>query len=490
MVTNGGTSMHTQHTYTKVTEQRGVKRLWLQGLRLEACGFEKGARYRVDLDADSGDLYLVLDPFGPRAVSGKQRGERCEPIVDLCNADVVRLVGEATRVRVDFSSGRLRFSVSHLDKKLSEREARFRREVAEGRLSEGTLCAGIGMATAALHEGLAASGVQSSVSWIVDRERRYLQVGLDNNPAVTERTTLFEATLEELEPQLLSPVSIMQASLPCTGHSPAGKAKNSISNAEEHRTDATAVFGFMRVVEATMPSVIVSENVIPARNSATYALIRAMLEALDYRLHEIELGPEQSGAVESRKRWWLVAISKGLPQIDLSTIPVFERRYPNLAALLEPVREDDARWSENQYLKDKQLRDRDAGKGFAQRQLVTAKSERIGTAGRGYSKRRSTEPMLVRADGKERLLTPMELARAHGAPECLIENTSDQVAYEGLGQGIDYLQAVGIGRVIARDCIARANETGHDGPDAVSAVASAPIRSAPSAEHPQFGLFG
>lgn len=447
--------MALQHTYTKVTEQRGVKRLWLQGLRLEACGFGKGARYRADLDADTGRLHLVLDPFGPRVVSGKQRGDRWEPIVDLCNADVVRLVGDATRVRVDFEHGRLCFSVSHLDRKLAEREARFRREISTGRLTEGTLCAGIGMATAALHEGLSASGIRSSVSWIVDRERRYLQVAADNNAAVTEETVLFEATLEELEPQLLSPVSILQASLPCTGHSPAGKAKNKIEKAEDHRTDATAVFGFMRVVEATMPSVIVSENVIPARHSATYALIRAMLETLDYRLHEIELGPEQSGAVEARKRWWLVAVSKGLPQIDLSTIPVFATRYGNLGELLEPVGEADPRWSDNQYLKDKQLRDAAAGKGFAQRQLVTGASERIGTAGRGYSKRRSTEPMLVREDGKERLLTPIELARAHGAPESLIAGTTDQVAYEGLGQGIDWMQAVGIGQVVARDCIGR-----------------------------------
>lgn len=473
-----------QHTYTKVTEQRGVKRLWLQGLRLAACGFEKGARYRVDLNADTGQLHLVLDPFGPRVVSGKQRGERWEPIVDLCNAEVVRLVGEATRVRVDFQPGQLCFSVSHLDRKLAEREARFRQEIEAGALTEGTLCAGIGMATAALHEGLAASGVRSSVSWIVDRERRYLQVAMENNPAVTDQTTLFEATLEELEPSLLSPVSIMQASLPCTGHSPAGKAKNKLANAEDHRTDATAVFGFMRVVEATMPSVIVSENVIPARNSATYALIRGMLEALDYRLHEVELGPEQSGALESRARWWMVAVSKGLPQIDLSTIPVFARRYRNLGAVLEPIADDDPRWSDNQYLKDKQDRDAAAGKGFAQRQLVTADSTRIGTAGRGYQKRRSTEPMLTRDDGKERLLTPVELARAHGAPESLIANTTDQVAYEGLGQGIDHFQAVGIGQVIARDCIGRVQEADEES----TATSDASVPHVASGE--QIGLFG
>jgi len=43
------------------------------------------------------------------------------------------------------------------------------------------------------------------------------------------------------------------------------------------------------------------------------------------------------------------------------------------------------------------------------------------------------------------------LCRAHGAPEGLIDETVEGVAYEILGQGIDWNQAVGLGQVIARD---------------------------------------
>jgi DNA (cytosine-5)-methyltransferase 1 len=444
--------MTRQTTYTKVADHNGVKRLWLQGLRLAACGFTRGARYRVDFDVDRGTLHLVLDPHGPRLVSGKQRADgREDPIVDLCNASIVRFAGTAMRVRADFEDGRITFSVSHVERKIAAREARFREETAAGSVTEGTLCAGIGMATQALHEGLGRSGLHGTVRWIVDRERRYLQVAADNVSVVRADTRLFEATLEELEPALLDPVSVLQVSLPCTGHSPAGKAKNGIEHAEEHRTDATAVFGFARIVEAVQPAVIVSENVIPARSSATYALIRAFLETWGYLIHEVELGPEQSGAFETRRRYWFVAVSRGLAHLDLSTLPSFPRRYARLGELLDPVPADSPLWSANTYLHAKQARDAAAGKGFAQRQLVGPDAPAIGTTGRAYQKRRSTEPFLTRADGRERLLTPRELARAHGAPESLIEGVVDAVAYEGLGQGIDWNQAVGIGAAIARD---------------------------------------
>jgi DNA (cytosine-5)-methyltransferase 1 len=478
--------MYRQHTYTRVSEQRGTKRLWLQGLRLAACGFERGARYRVDFDLDRGRLDLVLDPAGNRVVSGRRTArDGHEPIVDLCNADVVRLVGTAVHVRADFAHGRITFSVSHVERAIRAREQRLRRELADGCVSEGTLCAGIGMATAALHEGLARGGVRGQVRWIVDRERRYLQAADDNNAVVEASTTLFEASLEELEPELLDPVSILQVSLPCTGHSPAGKAKNRIEHAEAHATDATAMLGFMRVVEAIQPSVIVSENVIPARSSATFLLIRARLQQLGYVIHEIELGPEQSGAFECRRRWWFVAVSRGLDRLDLRTIRAFPRRYASLGALLDPVDDASPAWSDNGYLKDKQRRDAAAGKGFAARQLVTAEAPSIGTAGRAYQKRRSTEPFLTRADGRERLLTPAELARAHGAPESLIAGIVDAVAYEGLGQGIDWYQAVGIGEVIARS-LTRAGDTS-DGREGTCETVRA---RAADHDREQLGLFG
>lgn len=437
-----------QHSYVAVTEQRKQKRIWLQGLMLQSAGFDKGVRYRVDYDMNSKQINLVIDKKGNRTVSGRKKGDSYDPIVDICNADITKLTQGITRVRVDVEKNCIVVSMHHFDSKQAEREHRLKEHINQGYITEGSLCAGIGMATGAIHEGFEEKGLHSRVEWIVDRDRRYLQVAHDNNRALSSETVLIEASIEELEPELLKPVDLAQFSLPCSPHSVAGKAKNKLSNAEQHE-DATAVFGLINIILKINPALIVSENVVVSRDSATYLLIKAMLVQMGYQIHEMELDNQQSGSFEKRKRYWFIAMSSTLDQVDVAKIPSFQKRYQTLSEVLEPVDDDDPMWSDNQYLKDKAVRDAEDGKGFAKRQLVTSEATSIGCIGRHYAKRRSTEPFVTRADGKERLLTPTEHAHVKSAPECLIRDIAPTIAHQGLGQGIDWNQAKGIAYLIA-----------------------------------------
>lgn len=438
-----------QHSYVSVTKQRNERRIWLQGLRLTQAGFDKGERYRVDYDMDTHTIQLVKDPHGNRLVSGRKKMDGYDPIIDLCNAEITQITQGVTRVRVDLTHGQITITTHHFESKKAEREDRLKTHLQQGFITKGDLCVGIGMAAGALKQGFDEQGLKTRLEWVVDRERRYLQVACDNNLAISQDTVLFEATLEELEPSLLRPVDLVQVSLPCTGHSIAGKSKNKIKMAEQHSTDATAIFGLMRTIECCNPSIIVSENVREAQNSATYILLKGMLEQMGYKIHEIVLDNKKSGSFECRVRYWFVAVSDTITQIDLNNIPAFTRRYQQLSDLLESISDDDPMWSDNTYLKDKQERDKAAGKGFANRQLVTGKDTVIGAVGKGYAKRRSTEPFIIRGDGKERLLTPVEHARVKSAPEKLVENIPMTLAHEGLGQGIDWNQGRGIAQLLA-----------------------------------------
>lgn len=442
-----------QHSYLKVSDYRKKKRLWIQGLRLAQAGFERGAKYRIDYNMDSGQIEIVLDPNGNRVVSGIQKGERVDSIIDICNSELVQVTGTAERVRVDFAHGRLTVSVHHLITKQEQREKLFREHVAAGKLTEGSVCAGIGVAAAGLKQGFADAGIDTSVSWVVDRERKYLEVAARNNPAIAG-AKLFEASLEELEPHLLGYVDVCQVSLPCTGHSQSGKSKNGIEIAEQH-VDASAVLGFMNILNHVNPAVIVSENVTEARDSATYLLLKSMLALYGYIVHELDMDHEQAGSLEKRARWWFVAVSAGLPELDLSTVTVFARQYATLGDALEDVAADDPAWSDNQYLKDKQVRDAAAGKGFANRCLVTPESTHVNTLGRGYQKRRSTEAQLTRPeiDAKERLLTPVEHARVKGIPESFIAGFSASTAHEGLGQSVLFNHPRGLAGAIVASVI-------------------------------------
>lgn len=51
------------------------------------------------------------------------------------------------------------------------------------------------------------------------------------------------------------------------------------------------------------PSVVVSENVVQARDSASYMLVRAYLKEQGYVITEDVLDARQAGTIEDRDRW-------------------------------------------------------------------------------------------------------------------------------------------------------------------------------------------
>ena len=453
-----------QVSYVSLKEHKQVKRLWLEGLRLEQAGFSKGIQYQVAYDLDNQTIKLIPLPVSQYIESAAERRRRkilvvagrkrrgkdsITPIIDICNAELINVFGEAMRVRAIFKKGEIEISLHHEERKRIQRETRIRENVKNGTLTEGTACAGIGVATHAIHAGLTQSGIQSTVEWIVDRDSRYIQVAQDHNDAITDDTSLIVASLEELDPDLLDYVDIAQFSLPCTGHSKSGKVKNKIENAEEH-DDATSVVGFFNILHSVNPAIVISENVVEAQNSATYMLIRAELNRLGYNIYEKIMDHTDAGTFEHRKRYWFVAVSKGLPTVDLENLISFKPKYQTLSDFMEDIPDDHPMWSQNQYLKDKALRDQKAGKGFANRQLLTPDSTHCGTIGRHYNKRRSTEPFIVDKQSRERTFTPCEHSMAKGIPLSLIGNELPTIAHEGLGQSILYNHGVSLGLLVGQ----------------------------------------
>lgn len=452
--TEAGFPPHAQVTYTRMGQNRGAPRLWLEGGRLERCGFGVGAKFLVELDLTHRQVRLKLDPNGDRTVSGRKRNlaggqVRTTPIVDIAGSRLAEaLGGDGARLRAVLASGEIVFDLHPVEKAIDAREKRTREHLEVGFLTESALCAGAGVATLALQEGVENAGVQTRVDWIVDRDGRYLDLAAMNNPAIAPETRLYEASLEEVETAALTGTDLMQVSLPCTGHSLAGKAKRGLNQPEDHPTDALAVVGLIRILEAVNPSVVVSENVTQARESASYALIRAYLHEQGYVIFEDIMDSRQAGTIEDRERWWMVAISRGLADgFTMDNIPVQPRTFATLGEAMDAIDRDDSRWKAFEYLEAKAIRDAAAGKGF-KRQLVDETTTQVGTIGRGYAKARSTEPFIVREDGLQRLLTAAEHARVKGIPENLVDGASDTVAHEVLGQSILYGHAKGIGQAI------------------------------------------
>lgn len=431
------TAQPTQVSYQKIGTNKDRPRLWIEGVKLAAAGFTRGAAYSIAFE--EGRMVLTLNENGERSVSGKTKNAREIPILDISLKALEDTFGQDARVRVLFSQGRIEVSLHHEAAAETDRETRFRRALAAKSLTEASMFTGGGISTHAIHTAIEDYGMNAQLKWVVDAELKYLQAGYAGNYAITDETTALIGRAEEIETTFFRPVDILSFSMPCSGFSKAGRSKH--RQAPEAHEGAAALFGTMSAIRAANPAVLISENVAEAQYSPAYVLLKTELERLGYEIFERVMDAADTGSIENRKRYWFVALSRGLaPGFSFDALhPEAHAPKKRLADIFEEEIPESA-WADHQYLKDKALRDAAAGKGFT-RQLLTGEETSCGTIGRHYNKRRSTEPFVQREDGKERLLTPKEHARVKSAPDALVENLGPTLAHEILGQSIDYRQA-------------------------------------------------
>lgn len=429
----------TQLSYRTVTKHRNGSRLWIDGAKLGMAGFNKGAKYKREPVGDT--ITLTLDPSGDFTVAGKEKFGVTIPVIDIAMTQYKQDYPIGTKIRAVFTTGSIVISIHHERQRQAEREARLLDGLSKGVIKEASFCTGGAISTTAAHDGIVSSGLKPKLAWVVDSDIRYLQSAFANSYAISDETTCFESTLEELETKYLTQVDFLSFSLPCTGASRSGQAKHKMS-AEEHKS-GTALFGARNIIVASNPSIILSENVREAKDSPIYMLLKQELIRLGYNIVEKILTSENTGSFEVRPRYWFIALSSGLPIKWLDGVFNFHlpKKQKCFGEIMD-VNAPESLWSDNQYLKDKQLRDSEKGHNYAKRQLITADTESVGVIGAGYNKKRSSEPFVVRKDGKERLFTLGEHAAAKQIPPVLIRNCGPTVGHQILGQSIDYLQAL------------------------------------------------
>jgi DNA (cytosine-5)-methyltransferase 1 len=425
-----------KYVYTQISEHRNSKRVWLEGSKLAQAGFVKGAKMVTYWDATRCQLTFKLDESGNKSVSGRinKKTGVVKPIIDLLDKD---LAPAGTRLRVTVMDGLIVCNLHHEEQKKWDREQRLL-EIAGGKrvLKEGSLCTGVGISTYGVHESLKNHGIISQLEWVVDMEQTFLECAVQNNPALNDDTQLVVGSIEEIEPELLSDIDMLSVSLPCNGFSLAGRSKLGLKFGEAHPEAATAVFGLIQIIKKTNPSIILSENVKQAKDSATYHLLISELERIGYTVQETILNGSDAGTIENRERYFFVAVSAGVSDhIDIESLLPQPRIYDCMADLMEEIDEHDPMWKSYDYLNEKAIRDKANGKGFA-RQFINQFSTEVGTIGKFYNKARSTEPFWKREDGMERLLTVLEHARVKLIPESLVAGLSATIAHQGLGQSV------------------------------------------------------
>lgn len=437
----------TQHvSYQKIGKTRERARLWMEGEKLKAAGFVRDARY--DITTTPQGLLLRLDPKGSHKVSGKVRDGADMPIIDIKPSHPDIDFSPEARIRALFRAGTILISLHHEAQARIHRERAFRANLEKGTLREASMFTGGGISTHAIHTAIADFGLRPDLAWVVDVDGPYLDSAARNTHAITNSTAMIVGRAEEIEPLFFQQVDVFSFSMPCSSFSKAGKAKHG-QTSEEHE-GGTALFGTMAAIKAANPAVLISENVVEARNAPAYLLLKSELVRLGYAIFERTMNSADTGTVENRNRYWFIALSEGLAEgFDFSLIhagALLPR--PTINSLLD-AEVDPKLWFDPAYFDEKARTDAAAGKNF-KRQVMTGEETSVGVLGRHYNKRRSTEAFLKGAVGMERLFTPTEHARLKSAPEHLIAGLGRVRAHEILGQSVDWRQAcLAMGSVMA-----------------------------------------
>ena len=443
--------MHVQ--ITEIGRNKSAPRVWLQGPLLEKAGFDHATQY--DITQHDGSVILTKSTFGPRVVSGRKRNDRLMPVIDINSDRWLSIFNGLSHVRVTFSDGVIRITALATEQRARERLERTAARIAAGEsLTFGSLAHGGGVLSHALHAGFVSAGVNARLAFANEIRSDLIEQAIEANDAWDSETVALCGKMQELAFDTealrgLPQVDFLEAGLPCSGASVAGRAKRRLAHAEAHPEVGHLVVAYLALIARFNPTAGVLEQVVPYASTASMDIIRNQLTDMQYDVYEFVIDGEEWNALEHRKRMLTVFVTRGMEfSFDWLEKPAQEQRH--LGEILEPIALDDPRWSRMQGLVDKAERDREAGNSFAM-QIFDAASTRIGTLTKGMSKVRSTDPKIRHPldAALMRVPTPLEHARAKDIPSHLIAGLSDTIAHELLGQSVLYRPFVAVGRLLA-----------------------------------------
>ncbi|MEC4242021.1 DNA cytosine methyltransferase [Pseudomonas sp. DSV-1] len=426
----------------KLGANRGKPRIWLENLEVSSAGMNVGDRYDVKLKG--GVVTLQANPDGSRVVSKSAKTTRSGepiPIIDINSKELLALFSGMDAVRLVQRQGQIFLMPLASEVRKKERLNRLNHKLQHNiPLQIGSLSHGGGLLSKAVHEGFHQAGIRTEKG-IVNEIRQNLIEHASEAPEWTSSTIPIAAPMQELafddaSMRILPKQDGMELGLPCSGASVSGRAKRGTAKAEDHPDVGHLVVAALMILAKTNPAFILFENVVPYSSTASASILRNQLRDLGYETHETVLKGEDFNAMEPRKRWCMVAVTKGM-HFDWEMLQKPEKKDLTFSEIMDDIALDDPMWSVMQGLKDKEIRDQENGKSFKM-QVFNEESPKLSTITKGYTKNRSTDPKVQHPTDPDllRMLTVAEAARAMQWPPNVVDGLAKTVAFEMLGQGV------------------------------------------------------
>lgn len=456
---------------TKVGENRGLPRIWLEGKILANEGIAPNMKWgmiygnkqiSVSIFNNENEMPSSFDKTGSvsvRKLNKRDGTTQLYPVIEFRSEGITDLFEKEQNIKVNIEGRKITITPQKTASDIEERRERMLRKLKNNiPLSIGSAFHGGGVLDKTFHYGMKKGDVPSFNKVVIELEPKYLDASLRNNPEMFRKDSLIiQGGIENVDffNTDFPLVDIAIFGIPCVGASIAGLSKNKLKQAEDHK-DAGALFYYtLNMTLATNPAIIILENTKSYKETASMSVIRSVLVARGYELSERVMNGAEFGAIENRDRLCVVAMTTGMAHIfNLNDVLPIRHKEKCLGDVLDPIPLNSSCYKKFTYLVEKEKRDLNNGKGF-KRQIVTPAAATVGVLGKGYAKARQTEPFLQHPENPElfRLFTPKEHARIKTIPVHMVEGCSDTVAHEILGQSVIFSLFYSIALHLAKNLV-------------------------------------
>ncbi len=282
---------HQLLSFHKIGENRGSPRLWLESRRLETLGFSAGTSFLVESRANG--VRLRASTKGKHHVAKRRAAGAVRPIIDLANRALLAPLVHWQEVKVAVSLGLIDVTPSvrafRIRRQRNSRPPWRTLEVFSG---GGTLSAAIGA-----HPDFR------------------LVAGLEINPRYADvwqvarrDVLLIQADVRLIHPREYPAHEVLVAAIPCTSHSPLGRAKKSLRQIPELGDTGDLFLCIAGIVATHLPLACVFENVPSFGSSLAGQTLACHLAKLGYHVAQTILDPHKEwDEPQDRRRWLLIA---------------------------------------------------------------------------------------------------------------------------------------------------------------------------------------
>lgn len=390
----------------KIGENKGSPRIWQENKILEVANFKIGEPIRITYSSQA--IRIIPDVDGDHKVSKK----RNVPVIDINNNKIRQVFDLSTKVQVIVKFGEIIIRKTYTDNRIALR------------LDDDSSC-GIFVGGGTLDQAAKQAGYKSK--WAIEINEKYADVWQANH-----KGTMHNCNIADIDFDLLEPVSLLVAGIPCE---PFSIARQNQPDQEFHVNENLSIF-ILFVIKKINPRTIIFEEV---PQYASSQIGNATIEALKQMGYNVEckvIKGTDFGELMVRKRVAIVATTP--PEV-----PKFPQENPiprKMGEILLDVDDPRCEWfhiDEKQWLKNHWATQLAKGNNFVS-QVITADSDSIGAITRRYFAQQGSNPIVAHPTKPDvyRWLTPIEVKRLMGLPDDYDLGDTKTLAGEIMGQGV------------------------------------------------------